>query len=251
MITGVAALALLAATASLLFGVGVGYLRRDRPLDFFDVAWAFLGLIGISSLGAVAVSVALTGSLDPSATPDLAAAVLGTALGQIAVGLGIWARGQGDYLGFRRVTGGRLLGLPVALVAVFLLFNLSWSALLSGIGVEVPEQQIFGALEADSPLKPLVMVFVVGVAPLCEELLFRGLLQRVLTQRAGLVTGVVGSGLSFGLLHLSDPASVPPLIGLGLGLALLRARTGSLWPAVVAHTLNNGLAMALVLSGLA
>jgi membrane protease YdiL (CAAX protease family) len=89
------------------------------------------------------------------------------------------------------------------------------------------------------------------VAPLCEELLFRGLLQRVLTQRAGLVTGVVGSGLAFGLLHLSDPASVPPLIGLGLGLALLRARTGSLWPAVVAHTLNNGLAMALVLSGLA
>jgi hypothetical protein len=32
---------------------------------------------------------------------------------------------------------------------------------------------------------------------------------------------------------------------------LLRARTGSRWPAVVAHTLNNGLAMALVLSGLA
>ena len=251
MITGVAALALLAAAASLLFGVGVGYLRRERRLDFFDVAWAFLGLIGVSSLGAVAVSVALTGALNPAATPDLAAAVLGTALGQIAVGLGIWARGQGEPLGLRRVSGGLLLGPPFALVAVFLLFNLSWTALLGALGVEVPEQQIFGALEAESPLRPLVMVFVVGVAPLCEELLFRGLLQRVLIQRAGTAVGVVGSGLAFGLLHISDPASVPPLIGLGLGLALLRARTGSLWPAVVAHALNNGLAMALVVSGLA
>lgn len=94
---------------------------------------------------------------------------------------------------------------------------------------------------------PLVLV-VVGVGPLVEELLFRGVLLSALMKRWPVGWAVAGSSLLFALVHLPGLQyqwyALPNLLVLALLLAGLRLRSGSIWPAVLAHGVNNLLAVA-------
>ncbi|KAF1008497.1 MAG: hypothetical protein GAK28_00918 [Luteibacter sp.] len=87
---------------------------------------------------------------------------------------------------------------------------------------------------------------VVLVGPLVEETLFRGALLAVLRHRLGDGWTIGISATIFGLVHLPDLAwlwyAVPNLALIGLICAWLRVRSGSIWPAFVAHAVNNSLA---------
>jgi membrane protease YdiL (CAAX protease family) len=78
------------------------------------------------------------------------------------------------------------------------------------------------------------------VAPLFEELLFRGVLLPVAGQRLGGAGAVILSAAVFAIAHLSL-AELAPLFVLGLGLGWLRWRSGRLGSAVLMHALWNGL----------
>lgn len=80
------------------------------------------------------------------------------------------------------------------------------------------------------------------VPGICEELLFRGYAQRQFERSNSATLGIVLSGLLFGLYHLR-PSQLLPLTFLGLYLAYLTWRTGSLIPAMVVHFAHNGLAV--------
>ncbi len=86
----------------------------------------------------------------------------------------------------------------------------------------------------------------VVVAPLMEELFFRGLLLRGLLRRWPAVPAVVASALLFALFHANPWQFLAPLI-LGLFYGWLTVRSGSLWPAILAHALNNAIAQATML----
>lgn len=88
-------------------------------------------------------------------------------------------------------------------------------------------------------------LIVLAITPaICEELLFRGYVQRELERGAGVVAGIVISGIVFGLYHLRLTQAIP-LCVLGIYLAWLVWRTGSLWPAIVVHFMNNALAVSI------
>lgn len=78
------------------------------------------------------------------------------------------------------------------------------------------------------------------VAPLFEEVLFRGVLLPVAGQRIGGAGAVLLSASVFAIAHLSL-AELAPLFVLGLGLGWLRWRSGRLGSAVLMHALWNGL----------
>jgi membrane protease YdiL (CAAX protease family) len=84
------------------------------------------------------------------------------------------------------------------------------------------------------------------VAPICEEFLFRGFIFTALREWRGTLAAAVLDGLLFGAVHIgSAPAlDLVPLAGLGFGLCLLYRFSGSLYPGIVAHSLNNCLAFA-------
>lgn len=86
------------------------------------------------------------------------------------------------------------------------------------------------------------LVMMAVVPGVCEEVLFRGYAQRQFERGWGPVGGIVLSGLLFGAYHLR-PSQMLPLAVLGLYLAYLTWRTGSLWPAIVVHMAHNGLAV--------
>ncbi len=91
---------------------------------------------------------------------------------------------------------------------------------------------------------PGVLSIVVG-APLMEELMFRGAIEgHFLRQGKSPLFAILVSGLLFGLYHM-NPAQIPFAFLLGCLLGWLYYRTGSLWPSIVCHAVNNGLAVIL------
>jgi membrane protease YdiL (CAAX protease family) len=85
------------------------------------------------------------------------------------------------------------------------------------------------------------LVTVMVAAPIGEELFFRGFAQPALQRSWGPVAAVIVSGAMFALIHL-DPVGFLGLWEIGILLALLRYGTGSLWPSIVCHAVNNGIA---------
>lgn len=78
----------------------------------------------------------------------------------------------------------------------------------------------------------------------CEELLFRGYIQRQAERSMGIWGGILFSGFIFGLYHLR-PTQAMPLAMLGVFLAYLTWRSGSILPAMIVHFANNAFAVAL------
>jgi len=83
-------------------------------------------------------------------------------------------------------------------------------------------------------------LLVMAVTPaICEELIFRGYAQRQFERSVSPAMAIVLSGVLFGLYHLRLSQFLP-LAAIGIYLAYLTWRTGSLWPAILAHFANNG-----------
>ncbi len=134
-------------------------------------------------------------------------------------------------------------GMLVLLLVVFLILSAIWS-LLANPGKEKLLEQL-GTNEAASLLL-LSAALTCVVAPICEEFLFRGYIFTALRGWRGTWPAAVITGLLFGGIHAgSAPAlDLVPLALLGFGLCLLYRYSGSLYPGIATHSLNNSLAFA-------
>jgi membrane protease YdiL (CAAX protease family) len=84
----------------------------------------------------------------------------------------------------------------------------------------------------------VLAVVVVGVAPIVEELFYRGLWLRAAERRLGRLGGVLLSSTVFGAIHF-QPIDTLALVAFGLVAAWLATRYGRLGPAVWAHMAFN------------
>jgi len=132
----------------------------------------------------------------------------------------------------------RLVGLTLV---VFLVFSAVWSVALNPGKEKLLEQ--LGAGESTS-LLVLSAALTCVVAPICEEFLFRGFIFSALRNWHGPWPAAVITGLVFGGVHAGSAptADLVPLAALGFALCLLFQRTGSLYPCIAVHSLNNSLA---------
>ncbi|MBS4027986.1 MAG: CPBP family intramembrane metalloprotease, partial [Ignavibacteriales bacterium] len=88
----------------------------------------------------------------------------------------------------------------------------------------------------------LFVIFVVAIVPsICEEILFRGLVQQNLERGLGTKRGFIITGILFGAYHL-NPFLIIPLCVLGIYFSFLVAQSGSIWVSIAAHFVNNFLA---------
>jgi CAAX protease family protein len=89
----------------------------------------------------------------------------------------------------------------------------------------------------------LLFIAVAVVAPIVEEIFFRGLVLRSLERRMSTNWAVVGSAVLFGAAHL-EPLQFPALFVFGLVAAVLATRSGRLGPGIWAHVAFNAVAVA-------
>ncbi|MBU1637441.1 ABC transporter permease, partial [bacterium] len=84
-------------------------------------------------------------------------------------------------------------------------------------------------------------LLLLAVLPgICEELLCRGFMLRAFRPRLGTTGAIVIVSIIFGLLHM-NPYRLLPTIVIGVLLALLSIWSGSIYPAMLGHFMNNAL----------
>lgn len=134
---------------------------------------------------------------------------------------------------------------------VLALTSYCWNLVLHLAGLPLAPQDLLGVFgNVTSPWLLVAMLFVACVlAPINEELLFRGAIFRFCRQRFGRGTALVISASLFGLMH-GNWASFLPLAVLGMILALAYERTGDIRVSMLAHGLFNLNTLAILLTGL-
>jgi len=100
----------------------------------------------------------------------------------------------------------------------------------------------------NAPMLTFLFILAAVLAPVMEEIFFRGALHGALRQWGGPLVGAVLSATFFALLH-PQTATLPifglPIFALGVLFACLYELRGSLIPNIVAHGINNGLVLAI------
>ncbi|HLF99205.1 MAG TPA: CPBP family intramembrane glutamic endopeptidase [Acidimicrobiia bacterium] len=122
--------------------------------------------------------------------------------------------------------------------------------------VDEPAQDILRTLDDTRSTVRIVGMFAMAVvmAPVLEELMFRGLLLRSLLRRGKPHTAIAASGLVFGLLHLPGASglgaagTVVGLSALGMIFSMQAVKTGSLSRPIVTHAGFNLIGLGLTLA---
>jgi membrane protease YdiL (CAAX protease family) len=125
----------------------------------------------------------------------------------------------------------------------FFAFSVAWLAIIGEADAKDTITEDLGA--KDSTVALIAVTFLVCVcAPLAEEFFFRGYFFGAL-RRNGFWPAALLTGLTFGIVHVfgSPIAFILPLAALGAGLCLIREKTGSLYPCIALHCINNTFAM--------
>lgn len=141
----------------------------------------------------------------------------------------------------RKEHGPRALGIlggAGAWLATFPLVALtlvSWGELLHWLGYTWEEQQVLTDLRG----QPVVFFLcAVVLAPLCEEVLFRGLLYPAFRGKIGAGLAMAVTAALFALVH--QPQTYPAIFVLGMALAYVYERTGTLAAPITFHAMFNG-----------
>lgn len=135
------------------------------------------------------------------------------------------------------------IALVVGGYVLFIAVSAAWLAIIGQTNTKDTIIEDLGA--GDSTIALIGVTFIVCVcAPLAEEFLFRGYIFGSLRSN-GFWTAAILTGLMFGLVHVlgSPIAFILPLAALGAGLCFIREKTGSLYPCMALHCVNNTLAL--------
>lgn len=119
------------------------------------------------------------------------------------------------------------------------LYAVGWADLLERLGVEqVQDTVLIFQQEKDMVVVVLMAVAAMIVAPVCEEIVFRGYLYPVAKKFAGPWVAGIATALIFSAAHGSVSALLP-LFVFGMVLVALYEFTGSIWAPMSVHFLFN------------
>jgi uncharacterized protein len=141
---------------------------------------------------------------------------------------------------WRSVGFGVLLAVPAWIGAQ--LVAVITARLLELVGLRPEEGVAEAAIGLVDPIVLAIALMV--VAPVAEEIFFRGIVYNAWLREFGVRRAVIGSAALFALIHGSIFV-VPAIFALGIALALLYRRTGSLPASIAMHATFNGITLAL------
>lgn len=155
-------------------------------------------------------------------------------------------------LGFRKFKVFRTVGLLALGTIVFVYGNnLVFTALdqlAPGIDLAQEQENVFVDQLAGGSVLAIALSFIslVIIAPIAEEIIFRGVLFAGFAKSWGVWPAAIASSLLFGLVHMQLNVIIVTAL-LGLLLCWLYYKTRSLWPAILMHSLKNLLAFLLLI----
>ena len=109
-------------------------------------------------------------------------------------------------------------------------------------------QEVAWALTGDmsAGMRVYLMILAVCIAPLFEELLFRGIGLPLISKGLGVPGGVIAVSIFFAIIHFHLPALVPLFI-IASAFSIAYIYTGSMVVPITMHALFNGLNMGMLM----
>ena len=210
----------------------------------FEIPWSVRDTwIGIASLFFLIVILMLIIFLLPNMDVGIFL-VFGELLFTVPVWyLGIWKNhGTWADMGLRKFRPSSL-AVGCGLMISSWVFNLGYGYFIGLFNLQV--QPDFAPL-FDGTISPN-LIFLGGaiVAPIVEEIIFRGFIFAGLKQRYGWMRSALISSALFAMIHF-QPEAILPIFILGLIFSYLYHLSGSIWPAVIMHMSTNALGLATV-----
>jgi membrane protease YdiL (CAAX protease family) len=211
-------------------------------------AWygiAALALALVLAIVAGGVVYAVARMLGDNAQPDSPAVNIVATVVQdlLLVATALWLASQTSrpkpwQFGLRPTPFWRGVGWAAAAFALYFTFTVAYVAAVHPNEKQTTLQDL-GA--GSSGLATLVIgILVVGIAPFAEEFFFRGFFYGALRSRFSFVGAALIDGVVFGLVHApTGIEAVPPLIALGFAFCMAYEATGSIFPVIALHALNN------------
>lgn len=238
----------------------------DRPVA--RVPWAggvavldVLIIYGAAQILAAVIALLLSGTGDDSDALLPLLIALSPVVSLVATVLWLRLRYRGRLQAIMGKRAPRLsdagIGVGVGLLCLLgqRIIALSFAAVAEGLGAELPVvQETFRTIAQRPGAVPLFVVTTIVLAPLAEEVLFRGVLFQGLRQRTGFWVAALVSAALFTLPHLAEGGGVlasgvisSGILPLGIVFAALVERRGSLAPAIVAHATYNAIGVAVLI----
>ncbi len=225
------------------------------PWGWRDVGKAIVLLI-IGTLILAALTVGYTVYTDTiiDASAGMAAAPLfwlgALIYGVVILGVYLFAvrRAHGDWsvLGFRAFSLWWLPLIPILALIELMgmsIINLVLVLPFTGGTFENPQvEALTGGSALSARAFGLLLILVAVIAPIAEELFFRGMLYPLLRQRWSARVAIVLNGFVFALIHFI-PLLIPGLFFVGMVLAWVRERSGSIIPCILLHAAQNSIVL--------
>jgi membrane protease YdiL (CAAX protease family) len=203
--------------------------------------------VGAAPQALLTVAALVAGTSTSSTSPASTSGAIALAIGSLILygweGLAAWLfslRSAGRSLvlwGLQRPTRSYFWVVPLGLVAVYAI------GIVHDLIVDPKQQEIIGEFPHSALGAAMFFLVAVVMAPVFEEIVFRGFLFRGFANSWGWVWGAVASAAIFGAAHLQLDVFLP-LAALGFVLAWAYQRTGSLWTCITMHALFNLIAVA-------
>lgn len=167
------------------------------------------------------------------------------AVGELVLLIPVWWLAIRKYdltwrqVGLRRFNS-ESLAAGCGLMILSWFFNLAYSLVLAKFDLRM--QPDFSVLFANTT--GVGWIFVAGalVAPIVEEIIFRGFIFAGLRDSYGWKKAALISSILFSLIHM-QPAAILPIFLLGFIFAYLYHRYDSIWPAILMHVSTNAIAL--------
>lgn len=217
---------------------------RNRPL----LPLCIIPVMAVTLLFAVmAVGQTKTSPVTPSATEMLKGALFYS----IMLFSTVWVCLISSKIGFReafglnacpwRVAGAKGVRYGLEILPLVLLVAIVVSCIGESLGFDMKAQPIFDCL--DDPhisgwVRAALLFCAVGIAPVLEELLFRGVLFSIVLKGRTFLFAALLTSLYFALMHLHAPSLVSLLV-LSIGFSAGYAATGSILTPIVMHAIFN------------
>jgi len=161
------------------------------------------------------------------------------------------------FLGLKSPThNSRSLFIGLLLVALGSFFAIDLLSRLNSVllpdapwvhGLQAQEAKVEFTLQrllSDMTITTLLLNGIVMVAAPAfgEEFFFRGVLQRLFSERGSHHLAILLTALCFGLVHM-QPLSLLPILFMGVIFGYIKHWTGTLWAPIALHFVNNGFAL--------
>lgn len=133
------------------------------------------------------------------------------------------------------------------IITASIIITTSFISLIFSEFAAAPEQNPY--MEMSQERLKLITILAIFIAPIVEEIFFRGFMQPAISKLTGPFLGIVITALIFAVSHtqyLEYSTALYSVTAIGIILGVTRYKTGSVMPGIFAHFFNNLLAVAVI-----